>query len=422
MKVIVIGSGLIGLTSAYLLRRRGHEVLVLDRQQGPGRETSFANGTLLTPGLPEPWNAPGCWRELLSSIGRPQAPLHLRLRALPALAPWGVAFLRHSRAANFAHNTLCNFRLAAYSLRVMDSLRQESGIEYGRIARGTLKIFRDPLALEHAVNASGQLAAHGLTFRGISAGEAIRLEPALAPIGGELAGAIHYPNDESGDAYRFCTALAERAREHGVEFRFNTTVTALDARAGRLAAVLAAGERLSADCYVAAAGSYSTPLLERIGIALPVRPAKGYSLTFDPSPAQPPLRIPLLDDHFHAAVVPVGTGIRAAGTAEFAGYDLALRPERIANLLRLLQQLLPQARFDPAQGRSWCGLRPMSSDGVPIIGPTPLANLFVSTGHGPLGWTLAAGSAQLLADLMCGTAPAIDPAGYGLARFAAEGR
>ncbi|MBV8497215.1 MAG: D-amino acid dehydrogenase [Gammaproteobacteria bacterium] len=417
MKVIVIGSGLIGLTSAYYLRRRGHEVLVLDRQEGPGRETSFANGSLLTPGLPEPWNAPGCWRDLVSSIGRADAPLKLRLAALPTLARWGVAFLRSSRAAEFERNTLKNFLLAAYSLRVMRSLREETGIEFGRIARGTLKIFRDAGALEGALAASGQLRPHGLVFVELSAAQAVELEPALAPLERKLAGAIHYPDDETGDAYRFCLALAERARAEGVEFRFGTRVTALEVRAGAWAAVLTPAERLTADRCLVAAGSYSTPLLERVGVGLPVRPAKGYSVTFDPSPAAPALRMALLDDHFHAAVVPVGSGIRAAGTAEFAGYDLTLRPERLANLIALLRAVLPEAHFDPAKGRGWCGLRPMSSDGVPIIGATPVANLFVNTGHGPLGWTMAAGSGQLLADLMCGSASGIDPAPYSLARF-----
>jgi len=422
MKIIVIGSGLIGLTSAYFLRRRGHEVLVLERQEGPGRETSFANGALLTPGLPEPWNAPGCWRELLTSIGRPEAPLQLRVKALPTLASWGIAFLRHSRAADFERNTVKNFLLAAYSLQVMDSLRRETGIEYGRSAHGTLKIFRAAAALERAVAASSQLAARGLIFRRLSAGDTVQLEPALTPLREQLAGAIHYVDDETGDAYRFCVALAERAREQGVEFHFRTEVTALEARAGRLAGVLTRGGRLIADRYVVAAGSYSTRLLKSVGVALPVRPAKGYSVTFDPSPAQPTLRIPVLDDHFHAAVVPVGNGIRAAGTAEFAGYDLTLRPERIRNLLTLLQAVLPQGRFDPAKARGWCGLRPMTSDGVPVIGPTRIANLFVNTGHGPLGWTMAAGSGRVLADLICGDPPGIEPAAYALERFARDRR
>jgi D-amino-acid dehydrogenase len=417
MKIVVIGSGLIGLTTAYYLKKRDHDVTVIDRQEGPGLETSFANGALLTPGMPEPWNTPGCWRLLLSSLGRSDAPLQLRWRALPALLPWGIAFLRNSRRAAFERSTLRNLRLALYSLEVMESLRSETGIEYARTARGALKIFRDPDVLDRAAAASRDLAAEGLALRRISGEETVELEPALAPIRDQLAGAMHYMKDETGDAYTFCIRLAERTRAQGVELRFGTEVTALEARGGRVTAVKTDREHIVGDRYVVAAGSYSTPLLKPLGIRLPVRPAKGYSVTFNRC-WEPPLRIPLVDDDFHAAVVPFAEGIRAAGTAEFAGFDLTMRPERIRNLLTLLTQVFPQAKFDPAEAKTWCGLRPMSADGVPIIGPTPISNLFVSTGHGHLGWTMAAGSGQLLADLISGEAPVLDPEPYVPSRFA----
>jgi len=420
LKVVVVGSGLIGLTSAYFLSARGHEVVVLERQEGPGRETSFANGTLLTPSMPEPWNAPGCWRMLLSSLGRSDAPLSLRLKALPAIGGWGVRFLRESSSRRFESNTRKNMKLALYSLEVMARLREQTAIEYGRTARGTLKIFRDPSALDRAVAATGALASGGLTFKPLTARQTIELEPALAPIGKQLAGALHSPKDETGDAYRFCSALAGHLREEGVEFRFGTAVTALEARGGEITAVVTGRERVTADRYLVAAGSYSYPLLKGIGLSLPVRPAKGYSVTFDASPTEPPLRIPIVDDDFHAAIVPFAGGLRVAGTAEFAGYDLALRPERVANLLTLLRQVLPQARFADGAAKPWCGLRPMSADGVPIVGPAPLANLYVNTGHGHLGWTMAAGSGALLADLLSSVRPAIDPAPYALARFTAS--
>jgi D-amino-acid dehydrogenase len=420
MKIVVIGAGLIGLTSAYFLNARGHEVVVLDRQAGAGRETSFANGALLTPSMPEPWNAPGCWRVLLSSLGRSDAPLQLRLEALPTLGGWGVRFLRNSSIARFERNARKNLKLARYSLEVMAQLREQTGIQYGRTARGTLKIFRDSAALDRAVAASGTLASEGLIFRPLTARQTIELEPALAPIGDQLAGALHYPKDETGDAYQFCVALAERAREQGVKFRFDTAVTALEVRSGEITTAVTERERIVADQYVVAAGSYSAPLLKGIDVRLPVRPAKGYSVTFDKLPGEPALRIPIVDDDFHAAVVPFGGGLRVAGTAEFAGYDLTLRPERVRNLLTLLQQVLPRTEIDPATAKPWCGLRPMSADGVPIIGPTPLANLFVCTGHGHLGWTMAAGSARLLAGLISRDAPAIDPVPFMLARFAAS--
>jgi D-amino-acid dehydrogenase len=265
--------------------------------------------------------------------------------------------------------------------------------------------------------ASNPLSAAGLTLRRLSRDETVELEPALAPIAGGLAGALHYPIDETGNAYRFCVALAERAREQGVEFHFRTEAASLEVRSGRLVAVVSARERWAADKYVVAAGSYSTPLLRRAGVDLPVQPVKGYSVTIEPPAAQRLLRIPIVDDDFHAAVVPLEGAIRVAGTAEFAGYDLAPNPPRIRYLLRLVQQLLPQLTFEPAAVRPWWGLRPMSVDGVPIIGPTPIADLLVNAGHGHLGWTMAAGSAEVLADLIDGRTPSVDPAPYALGRF-----
>src|SRR5690606_29785810 len=191
----------------------------------------------------------------------------------------------------------------------------------------------------------------------------------------------------------------------------------LEVRSNRVSAVPTEGERFVAERIVVAAGSYSTPLLRTVGVRLPVRPAKGYSITFDPPEREPALRIPVIDDELHAAVVPIDRVLRVAGTAEFAGYDLTMRPERVRNLISLLQNVLPQAQIDPASGRPWCGLRPMSADGVPIIGATPVPNLFMSTGHGHLGWTLAAGSAELLCDLVSGKSPQIDPTPFGLDRF-----
>lgn len=419
MNVVVIGSGVVGVTTAYVLRRRGHDVTVIDRAEGPGLETSFANAGLLTPGMAEPWNAPGSWRVLLSSIGRSDAALQLRLSALPGLVCWGVTFLLNSRPKPFERNALSNLRLALYSLEVMEFLRQETGLEYGRAARGTLRLFRDQAALNRAATAARRGEFDGLSVRTLSTADVVELEPALAPIARLLAGALHYATDETGDAQRFCLALANHGRQHGVDFRFRTEVSSLEVRAGRVTAVLNDRERLIADRFIVAAGSYSTRLLRTLGLQLPVRPAKGYSVTFDCHEQRPPLSIPVVDDRLHAAIVPLGGAIRVAGTAEFAGYDLRLRPARIRNLLRMLKEVLPEAQFDSTTAKPWCGLRAMSVDGVPIIGPTPISNLLVNTGHGHLGWTMAAGSAQLLADLLSGDAPSIDPAPFALARFSA---
>jgi len=417
LKALIIGSGLIGITSAYFLARRGWEVTVLDRQDGPGQETSFANGSLLTPSMPEPWNAPGSWRVLLKSIGRSDSPLKLHLKALPHLAGWGTGFLRNSSAERYERNTVKNLKLALHSLEVLGRLRQETGIQYGADSRGSLRVIRDPEALERALAWGEKLRPEGQTYRHLTADEVVEMEPILAPIGGQLAGGIHYPVDEIGNAYKFCVALAEHARRSGVSFRFRTPVTGIEVRAGSVAAVLSGSERFTADRYIVAAGSYSPLLLRDLGLNVPIRPAKGYSITFERPPLDPPFRLPVADDDFHAVVVPLENVIRVAGTAEFTGYDLSLPEARIQNLLTLVKQVLPGGGFERAQAKPWCGLRPMSVDGVPIIGPTPIGNLWTNTGHGHLGWTMAAGSGQLLSDLLTGGSPGVDPNAYALARF-----
>ena len=417
MKALVIGGGLLGISTAYFLGRRGWRVTVVERRHAPGLETSYANGALLSPSMPEPWNAPGCARVLMRSLGRRDAALQLRLKALPRLARWGIEFLRHSSPRRYEENTRKNLHLAMYSRATLEALRAVTPLEYGAAATGTLRVFREPAALDAALEWAERFRAEGLEFRPLSAQDTVALEPALAPIGPRLVGAIHYPLDSVGNAQMFCVALAEAARELGVEFHFGADVREIRTSDGRVSAVLGDSARLTADHCVVAAGSYTPRLLRPLGLRLPVQPVKGYSLTFDRPPRDPPLRIPIADDDLNAVVVPLQNVLRVAGTAEFAGYDLSLPPVRVNNLAALIPQMLPRAGLDPGEGRPWCGLRPMTPDGVPIIGATRIGNLWVNTGHGPLGWTMAAGSGQLLADLMSGTTPGLDPEPYAPARF-----
>jgi D-amino-acid dehydrogenase len=419
MKIVVVGSGLIGTTTAWFLQRRGHEVTVLERAEGPGLETSFANGGMLTPGMSQPWNAPGCWRVLLASLGRSDAALQLRLKTLPRLARWGMTFLRNSSVEAFERNHRNNLRLACYSLDTLCRLRHETQIEYGRAARGSLAVFRDRAALDHARREADRLSADGLVARPLSTSELVHLEPALTPIAQQLRGGVLYESDEVGDAHRYCVALATLAAEQGVRFRFHTRVQSIEMHAGRVVSLRTSGGPFVADSYVVAAGSYSTLLLGGIGVRVPVQPAKGYSVTFDGVNGQVGLRRPVIDRTLHAVIVPFeDNSLRAAGTAEFAGYDRTLNESRVRNLLTLMRKILPLAQWSAAASKPWCGLRPSSPDGVAIIGPTPVANLWVNTGQGHLGWTLAAGSARLLTDLMCGDSPTIDPEPFALARFA----
>lgn len=415
MRIIVVGSGLIGLTSARALARFGHEVVVMDRSDGPGFETSFANGSLLTPSMSDPWNAPGCWRTLLRSIGRSDAALQLRLKALPSLGTWGLRFLWNSRRRAFHRNTLANLRLALQSLAAMDSLRSEVNIEYGRQVGGTLRIFRDEDSLAHAMSAARLLHEQGIAHRRLTRDETVGLEPGLAPIALGLAGGIHYPIDEAGDAYGFCKGLAADISKLGAEFRYRTHVRGLEVENGRVVAVLTDWERLPAEAVVIAAGSYSAPLLRSAGLSLPVRPVKGYSLTLDAPHV--PLSHPVIDDALHAVIVPMTGAVRAAGTAEFAGFDRRIDRTRVSTLSTFIKSVLPQAPLDFRTGRPWSGLRAMSADGVPIIGETRIPGLWVNSGHGHLGWTMAAGSARLLSDLIDKRKPSLDAVPYAPARF-----
>jgi len=300
----------------------------------------------------------------------------------------------------------------------MASLRREVNFDYGRAASGTLRIFRDKQELEHSCAHAASLAQRGLHYAVLSQSQTVELEPSLQPIARELVGGIQYGLDEIGDAHRFCKELASHAQRAGVTFFFRTEVQALEARSGTISAALTNAQKMVADIYVVAAGSYSVPLLHHAGIHLPVQPIKGYSLTFAATVGNDIPKIAVVDDRLHAAIVPLDGALRVAGTAEFAGYDLTLRPHRVQNLVRLLQAVLPNARFDHSRSRPWCGLRPVSADGVPLVGATRIHNLFVNTGHGHLGWTLAAASGQLLSEIIEQSSHSVDPTPYDPRRFA----
>jgi len=419
MRTIVIGGGLIGLASAYFLHREGDEVVVLERAAGAGLETSFANGALLTPSMPEPWNSPGYWKELLRSFVRSDSPVKLRAATIPSLAFWGLVFLRNSGAESFRRNTLSNLRLALHSMSVMEQIRADTGIGYERQTAGTLRLFRESEALERALSSARFLRDQGLECTELSRGSLLALEPGLQPIEDQLAGGIHYPGDETGDAHLFCVVLANALGERGVELRFNTEVLGFETTDRTILGARTAHEIVRGDRYVVAAATGSRRLLTPLGINLPVQPAKGYSVTIDVGTAPSPLRVSIVDDQLHAVIVLLQGRLRAAGTAEFAGYDRSLPRARVANLVNLVRRVLPAFDFKDSAAKPWCGLRAMSADGVPVIGATPYRNLFVNTGHGHLGWTMAAGSGQFLCDLMSGRKPALPSTStpYSLSRF-----
>jgi D-amino-acid dehydrogenase len=419
MKVVIVGSGLLGTSTAYFLTRHGHEVTVLDRASGPGMETSFANGGMLTPSQADPWNAPGVLWKALRWLGKEDAPLLLRPRALPSLGLWGLSFLRNSRRERHLRNALRNARLAAYSLAVLRRLRGDLAIRYDEACRGTLKVFRDPESMARSAAVAQALASQGVDHRVLDPDALLEVEPALAPIREALVGGIHYPDDESGDAHQFCVALCDAASQGGARFLFGTTVTGLRTRGQEVSAVETASGPLEADAFVVAAGSFSPLLLKPLGIRLPVRPVKGYSVTLPRGGWADGPTVPVVDDALHAAVTPLGERLRVAGTAELAGYDDTLREGRIRNLLALMKRIYPRypLSLDESEAQPWIGFRPMTPDGAPVLGACRWENLYLNTGHGHLGWSMAAGSGKAVADLMSGQVPEIDLSDYSIGRF-----
>jgi D-amino-acid dehydrogenase len=393
------------------------QVTVLDRAAGPARETSFANGSLLTPSLADPWNAPGVFMQLLRSVGRDDAAMLLHLDQLLELGGWGVRFLLNSRRRNFQASYLANVRLARFSQEAMAEILAASPVAFDFARRGILKVFENHSSLGNAIKVAHWLKQVGIEHRVLDAGELADFEPALHKSVERLIGGIHYPGDEVGDARRFCEGLADGLAAAGVTFAFDRPVLDFEVGRGRILSLATPHGPVHADAFVLAAGSFSPELARKLKVKVPVVPAKGYSITL-PAPVPSP-RLPVVDDGLHAAVVPLGDDrLRVAGTAEFAGYDDAVRPERIANLVGLLNKVMPGVEADPAQLEAWTGLRPMTPDGRPILGAcAQVENLHLNTGHGALGWTLACGSGKVVAEAVMGQVPSCEITPFRFDRF-----
>lgn len=410
MTTLVIGGGLLGLSTAQALLARGEEVLVVEANDAVGSETSFANGGMLTPSLPEPWNGPGIFSHLLTSLFVPGAPMKLRLSAVPSLLTWGIGFIGHSRRETFHAASRDNHRLARYSLDKTRETAERLGLAFDYDDRGTLCIYEDARALESRLELCGMLAATGLEARRLSIDETIDVEPSLAPVRDRLIGGIWLPDDARGDAHLFCRQLGDAIVRQGGAIRLATRVDGLGVGDDGVRSVTIDGEALDARRIVVAAGSGSRRLLATAGLRLPVQPAKGYSITIDGDGLGRLPGVAIGDDATHTVLTTLGRRLRVAGTAEFTGYDTSLTPSRIATLFRALGTVLPEiaARVRKEDVREWAGLRPMSNHGRPIIGPTRIPGLYVNTGHGALGWTMAMGSAHLLADQLLGREPEVD--------------
>jgi D-amino-acid dehydrogenase len=417
MKILVLGAGVIGVTSAWYLRRAGHEVTVIERCAAVAEETSHANGGQISASHAEPWANPHVLPQMLAWLGQEDAPLLFRLRPrdLPLLQ-WSLSFLGNCLPARTHANTRAIVRLALESRRQLQILRQQlSAAEgadfnqaYDGLQKGILHLYTDRKSFAHAVHAARLMQRYGLAREPVDAQTCVDIEPALAPFRERLAGGDYTPEDESGDACRFTQALAARAAACGVEFHFNAPIARLDLRAHRVEGVfLQDGRRFPAEAVVLALGSYSAPFLRPYGIRLPVYPAKGYSATLNLEPGTPAPCVSLTDDSRKLVFSRLGDRLRVAGTAEFNGYDLALNPPRCQALLARTRELFPELRFfgDP---QFWCGLRPATPSNVPLIGQGKFPGLWLNTGHGTLGWTLACGSAAALTTLIAGQPPDLD--------------
>ncbi len=416
MKVLVVGSGVVGTTCAWYLACAGHEVTVVDRHGAPAMETSFANGGQVSWSAASPWVAPDVLAHALYWLLRPRSPLVLRPQLDAELWFWLARMLRNCTPERYARNKERLLRLGRYSHACLAQLRQATGIHYEERARGTLQVFRTPRALDRALRDTAQLDRLGIAYRVLDAAGCLEVEPGLAQAAPRLAGGIHFPGDESGDCRLFTEALARRASERGVIFQGGVTVRNLVAEQSRLVALATDRGTLRADAYVLACGSYTPLLLKPLGIRLPVYPVKGYSVTVPVTQEAAAPAGTITDERYKVVITRLGGRIRAAGTAELTGYDLRLRPARVATVMLALRELFPHGG-DYARAEPWAGLRPMTPDNPPVLGPTPYSNLYLDTGHGTLGWTLACGSGKILADLISGRKPEIDIEGLTLARF-----
>jgi D-amino-acid dehydrogenase len=416
VRILILGAGVIGVTSAYYLARDGHEVTVVDRQPGPALETSYANAGQVSPGYSAPWAAPGIPLKAIKWLFQRHSPLFIRPVESLWQMRWILQMLRNCTAERYATNKSRMVRLAEHSCDCLQALRTDTGIEYEGRARGTLQLFRTQRQLDGAAKDIAVLRQCGVPFELLDAEGCVRAEPALGLVREKVAGGLRLPGDETGDCYEFTRRLAALAEQLGVRFLWGRSIDALSAKEGRIDGASCSGEIHNADQYVIALGSYSRTLLRSVEVPLPVYPVKGFSLTV---PIRDPDAAPVstvMDETFKIAITRFDDRIRVGGMAELSGFDLQLNSRRRKTLEMVVGDLFPNGG-DIAQGTLWAGLRPMTPDGTPVLGATRYDNLWLNTGHGTLGWTMACGSGQVLSDLIGRRTPAISTEDLHLGRY-----
>ena len=416
MKIAILGSGVIGTTAAYYLARDGHDVTVIDRQNGPALETSFANAGEVSPGYSAPWAGPGVPIKAIKWLLMHHSPLVIKPLADWAMWRWGVDMLRNCTEARYRINKARMVRLAEYSRDCMKVLRAETGIRYDERMQGTLQLFRTQKQLDGTAADIEILNQHGVPFELLDREGYLRYEPALAEVKHKFVGALRLPGDETGDCFKFTNELAKLAAGLGVKFRFGVNVTRLNGNQHGISAVETEQGPVIADRYLLAMGSYSTAMLKPLGVTIPVYPVKGFSITVPVTDAALSPESTIMDETHKVAVTRLGDRIRVGGTAQLSGFDLQLDEGRRRTLEFVVSDLFPRGGDIP-RAEFWTGLRPMTPDGTPILGPTSVPNLWLATGHGTLGWTMAAGTGRLLADWMSGRDAEIDTEGLSIARY-----
>lgn len=416
MKVLVLGAGVVGLTSAWYLAQAGHQVTVIDRQAYSGEETSFANAGQISYGYSSPWAAPGIPLKAIKWLAQKHSPLVIKPGMSPELYLWTMQMLKNCTEKNYQINKSRMLKVANYSRQCLLELRQKHSIAYEGRQKGTLQVFRQQSQVDSIEKDLRVLSASKTRFKLLNVEECVEKEPGLAIVKNKIVAGLHLPDDETGDCYQFCQQLTEMAKAAGVEFNFNVQINSLLTDNEKITAVDTSIGRFSADAYVVALGCYSAALLKPLGIRLPVYPVKGYSLTIPMKNAECSPVSTVMDESYKVALTRFDDRIRVAGTAELSGFNLALSSRRQATIAMVAQDLFPQAG-DIKKAEFWTGLRPMTPDGTPIIGKTNISNLYTNTGHGTLGWTMACGSGKLLADIVSDNQPDINVDGLNASRY-----
>jgi len=416
MKTLVLGGGVVGVTTAYFLAKAGHEVTLVEEKDAVGLEATGGNAGIIAPGHSFAWASPRAPRMLWQSLRGAETAIRVRLTADPRLYAWGLRFLRECTSERARRNTLIKLRLCQYSQRVMDELVRAEAIEYQAIYKGALYMHRDPAEFEAGIKKMALLAEHGQKQEILDANALARLEPAFEPVKSKIAGAIRDLGDSSGDSRLFSEALARVARDkHGLTIKLGTRVGALRADGDRIGGVVTSGGLLTADSYVLALGVGAPIVARTAGVSLPIYPAKGYSSTFPLKPGGLAPTISGVDEQWLVGWSRLGDRLRLTSTAEFAGYDWGWTPRDFNNILRLARDLFPEAA-DYERGEYRACLRPMTPDGPPILGLARHRNLFLNCGHGHMGWTMACGTARIVTDLMTGRMPDLDLEGLTVRR------